>query len=55
MLDDILSIDLWSGTEAEGNKEPRYTLTVIDGKMVNGPYAVFIVPQGKFKIIFIIW
>lgn len=45
-LDEIVSVELWSENNSNNNNEPRYTLTIVDGKKVNGIYAVFIVPQG---------
>ena len=45
-LDEIVSVELWSENDSNNNNEPRYTLTIVDGKKVNGIYAVFIVPQG---------
>ncbi|XP_066930958.1 eEF1A lysine and N-terminal methyltransferase-like isoform X2 [Clytia hemisphaerica] len=47
-LDDILSIELWGDNETNNNsQDPRYTLTLVDGDMVNGFYGVFIVPEGR--------
>jgi len=43
-LDRVVTVQLWS--EREEFKEPRYTLTIVDGELTNGAYAVFIVPQG---------
>ena len=45
--EDPIQMDLWSSSVSS---EPRYTLSVIDlhkRKGKNGPFAIFIVPQGR--------
>ena len=46
--EDALQMDLWSSSVSS---DPRYTLSVVDlhkRKGKNGPFAIFIVPQGRY-------
>ena len=48
--EDPVQMDLWSSSVSS---EPRYTLSVVDlhkRKGKNGPFAIFIVPQGRYII-----
>ena len=49
-LEEQIKLDLWSPSSLI---EPRYTLRVVDQSKknaTNGPFAVFLVPQGRFVI-----
>lgn len=49
-VDQQVCVDLWS---EDNTVEPRFTLRVVDlpkKKATNGPFAIFLVPQGRFVI-----
>ena len=52
--EDPVQMDLWSPSV---HSEPRYTLSVIDlhkRKGKNGPFAIFIVPQGRYVQLYVV-
>ena len=54
-VDQQVCVDLWS---EDNTVEPRFTLRVVDlpkKKATNGPFAIFLVPQGRFVIYSLIY
>ena len=54
-VDQQVCVDLWS---EDNTVEPRFTLRVVDlpkKKAINGPFAIFLVPQGRFVIYSLIY